>query len=185
VSERVSQTILLCEDRVQASLVRLYIGCCGLNTNEPCLHPIIASEQVRGGNVGWVLREFPRQLEACRKRQTRAKTLLIVVADADSLGVDERYRDLTRALQGAGLEAIAPSDPIVVLIPKRHVETWIHTTTGQPTNETDDYKSDQPSKADLRVAAHIIHGWAHDIPEPDENCVPSLRIALPEWRNIG
>jgi hypothetical protein len=181
----VSQTILLCEDRLQASLVRLYIERCGLNTNEPSLHPIIASEQVHGGNVVWVLREFPRQLDACRKRQTRAKTLLIVVVDADSLSVDERYRDLTRALQGAELEAIAPSDPIVVLIPKRHVETWIRATTGQPTNETDDYKSDQPGKADVRLAAQVIHGWAHDTPPPDENCLPSLRMALPKWRTLG
>ena len=110
--------ILLCEDRLQASLVRQYIERCELNTKKPCLRRIIASEMVHGGNVAWVLREFPRQLDACRKRQTRAKTLLIVVADADRFRVDERHGDLNRALKGAELEAIAESDPQVILIPQ-------------------------------------------------------------------
>jgi len=108
-----------------------------------------------------------------------------VVVDADALGVDERHRDLQSALQGEKLEPIALSDPIVVLIPKRQVETWIRATTGQPTNETDDYKSDQPGKDELRAAAQLIHGWAHDTPKPDHNCVSSLHMALPEWRKIG
>ncbi len=180
-----SQAILLCEDRPQASLVRLYMERCGLSTKAPSLLQIIASERVHGGNVVWVLREFPRQLDACRKRHTRAKTLLILVADADDLGVDGRQRDLSRALQGANVEPMASSDPAVVLIPKRHVETWIRATTGQPTNETDDYKPDEPGKAEIRAAAQVIHGWVHDNPKPDENCIASLRNAFPEWRKIG
>jgi hypothetical protein len=185
VSDRVSQTILLCEDRLQASLVRSYTERCGLNTKEPCFLPIIASERVRGGNVAWVLREFPRQLDACRKRQTRANTLLILVADANGRGVDERYHDLDRALAGAELGPIVSSDPLVVLIPKRHIETWIRATTRKPTNETDDYKSDEVGRAEVRGAAQIIHGWAHDSPSPDDDCIPSLRKAFPEWRKIG
>lgn len=171
---------------MQATFVRSYMRRCRLSTNEPWLISRIASELARGGNVNLVLREFPRQLNASRRRQARAKTLLIVVIDADDRSVDERYGDLNKALKGADLELIGSLDPTVVLIPRRHIETWIRAATHPDANETDDYKFPSPTKEEeVREAAHRIHGWAHDDPRPDESCLPSLERAFPEWRKIG
>jgi hypothetical protein len=186
VSDRVSQTILLCEDRPQAALVRSYMDRCGLNTKAPVLLSLIASERAHGGNVNWVLREFPRQLQACRRRQARAKTLLIVVLDADNRSVDQRYADLDKALETAEFGSIDFSDPTVVLVPKRHIEPWIRAATAADANETDDYKFPQPTREKIREAAQRIHDWTHDDPVPDEDsCLPSLRRSFPEWRKIG
>ncbi len=180
MSERVSEMILLCEDDAQEQLVRFYLKKSGLNTTPPCFIPINASRKVHGGNVRWVLHEFPRQLEACRRRHaTHARTLLIVVADADDYSVAERRSQLDGSI------GVSDTDLLVVLIPRRHVETWIRAALGHEVNETDDYKHPTIKRDRIRAAANQIHGWARDNPEPGPTCVDSLRASLTQWRKIG
>jgi len=170
----------LCEDDPQERLVRFYMHQCGLKTNPPYILPLNASREVHGGNVTWVIREFPRQLEACRKRHTtNANTLLIVVVDADHKEVEHRGAELVCD------PPVKAGDPLVVLIPRRHIETWIRSALGITVDETSDYKKPDPTKSDVRSAASTIHGWARATPKPISTCVPSLRMALPEWRKIG
>ncbi len=78
-----------------------------------------------------------------------------------------------------------PADPIVLLIPKRHIETWIRAALDEAVNENDSYKNSGPTKTDVRTAANQIHGWARGSPAPGPTCVDSLRVSLPEWRKIG
>ena len=85
MSERASQIILLCEDELHERLVKAYMKECSLETQEPCMRSLVASRMVQGGNVDWVLREFAGQVHACRQRLKQAKTLLVVMADADRL----------------------------------------------------------------------------------------------------
>jgi hypothetical protein len=133
----------------------------------------------RGGNVSWVLREFPRQLQACRQRHsTHANTLLVVVVDADDFEVGERQAHLAQSA------ARTETDPLAILIPKRHVETWIRCALGAQVNEIDDYKRPEPKKAEVRAAAKMIYGWARENPAPQPTCVPSLKNALAEWRKV-
>jgi hypothetical protein len=180
VSNRVSETILLCEDDCHERLVRRYLEKCGLRTQPPSLIVKNASRVVHGGNVGWVLAEFAKELEACRRRhQTHASTLLIVVIDADDHSVVEREAHLNSKRQTDG------ADPLVVLIPKRHIETWIRSALGEAVNENDSYKIPEPTKAEFRAAANQIHGWARGNPAPAVTCVDSLRRSLPNWRRIG
>lgn len=179
MSNRVSQTIVLCEDDPQEQLVRLYAKKCGLNTDLPYFKPRNASREVHGGNVGWVIREFPNELKACRKRAARARTLLVVIVDADLKTVNDRRAELYKDVE------TSRDDPTVVLIPKRSVETWIRAARGQNVSETDSLKNPTPEKNEIREAANQIHGWARDNPIPDNTCVESLRRALPEWREIG
>jgi hypothetical protein len=172
--------VLLCEDDPQERLVRSYLKRCGLTTEPPYLVPRNASREVHGGNVGWVLREFPKEFEACRRRHaTHANTLLIVVVDADHLTVVERRGQLHQATE------VSVTDPVVVLIPKRHIETWIRAAIGQTVNETDSYKRPEPKKSEIRRAAEQIHGWAREDPKPGPSCVDSLLASLPEWRKLG
>ena len=180
MSDRVSQTVLLCEDDLQEQLVRSYLKECGLNTAPPVFLPRNASRAVHGGNVTWVLREFPQELLACRRRHVaHASTLLIVVVDADNNTVMQRRNHLAQDSQ------MSNTDPVVVLIPKRHIETWIRAALGQTVNETDSYKRPEPTKPEVRDAANQVHGWARDNPTPGPTCIESLLVSLPEWRKIG
>jgi hypothetical protein len=183
VSERVSETIILCEDDTHCRLVKAYMKECGLNTIEPTCRTKIASRMVQGGNVKWVLNQFPIELAAVRARNTRARTLLIVVADADEGNVADRIAEFHRA------SPITGDDSLVLLIPRRNMETWIlfAVTPSNIVNEEDDYKKSNKSfdKSLFRAAAKQIHGWAHDIPVLTLDNVPSLVASLHEWRRIA
>jgi len=180
MSDRVSQTILLCEDDPQEQLVRNYLQECGLPTLPPRLIVKNASRAEHGGGIKWVLEHFPAELKACRQRHaTHAKTQLIVMVDADDFTVADRRLHLV------GDPPVSPADPLALLIAKRHVETWIRAALGDIVNEIDRYKKPQLKRADIRGGAKVIHGWAHTNPHPGPTCVPSLHAALTEWRKIG
>jgi len=180
VKDRISKTTLLCEDDGHAMLVRSYWKLCKQSVTSSPLEVKNASRIVRGGNIGWVLDQFPKELEAARSRHSaRANTLLIVVADADDLSVAMREHNL------CDREAYTDSDPLVVLIPKRHIETWVCSAIGGLVGENEDCKRHHLTKADFREAAKRIHDWARNDPSDDSTCVPSLRVALSRWKRIG
>lgn len=180
MSDRVSRIILLCEDDVHERLVRCYLKECGLKTEPPYFLPRNASREVHGGNDKWVLGEFAKELNACRRRHlTHSKTLLIVIVDADDYSLPDRLS------QFVAEPAVSATDPLVFLVPKRHGETWIRAALGHAVNESQDCKNPEPKKSEFREAARVIHGWARDNPEPGPTCVPTLHYALPTWRKIG
>lgn len=180
MSDRVSQTILLCEDELQSKLVCAYLKKCGRSTQARSLLKKIASLARRGGGEQWVRQEFPTELRACRKRQ--AKTVLIVVVDADHFTIEERQGHLKA---GCDDPPVADDDPLVVLVPKRHVETWIRAATGEQVTEIQDCKFPKHMKPEVDAAAREIHKWARNNAQPGATCVESLLAALPEWRKIG
>lgn len=186
-----SQVILLCEDDAHAQVVRSYMKKCGFNT-ERCLVEKIASRMVHGGGLKWVREVFAHELTACRQRhQAFSKTLLVVVADADKdkdvnqqgLEVDNRRREFGNEI------AFTPADPLVLLIPRRNIETWIHFALlpDEPIDETVDYKvARKLDKADYRTAGRQIHEWAHSQTQQlPANMPPSLVSGLGDWKRIG
>ncbi|MBI3467104.1 MAG: hypothetical protein HY000_29170 [Planctomycetes bacterium] len=186
MSERVSQTILLCEDELHERFTKAYLKRCGLPYQSPQIKALVASREQQGGNDSWVLNEFPRQLHACRQRQKRAKTLLIALIDADNHSVDDRRRQLLQRVESAGFEAFGADEPAAVLIPKRHIETWIRALLSESVSEEQDCKTWQkPTKDELHRAAETLFAWSRPNATPGPTCVQSLKTALPEWKKIG
>jgi hypothetical protein len=174
---------LLCEDVEHFRLALAYMKRVGINTDR-VVNEHVASRMQRGGNDAWVVREFARQLAACRTRATRAKTLLVVLIDADNRTVGDRGNQLNAQLNDG--EKLSAGDPLVLLIPRRHVETWICALLGQSVSEEDDCKSwSRPTKEQIRTAAETAYQWARPNATPGPTCVDSLREALSEWRRIG
>jgi hypothetical protein len=185
MSERVSQIILLCEDETHERLTKAYLKACGHKNPERFVRSLVASRMQHGGNVGWVLDEFPKQLHACRQRQKKARTLLIVLVDADKLTVEARRRQLLGRVKSAGLEEFGKSEPAAILIPKRHIETWVSALLGDAVTETEDCKIRRKlRKEEIRRAAETLDEWSRPNATPGTTCVPSLLEALPEWNKI-
>ena len=158
---------------------------CGINVDRTVIEEV-ASRKQHGGNDAWVLARFADQLHACRQRAKKAGTLLVVVIDADLRTVDQRRNELNERLEQAGREPLHESDPVALLIPRRHIETWILVLLGQDANETDSYKKwKAPSKPEIREAAQTLFDWARENAKPGPTCVQSLTTALPHWRKIG
>jgi len=146
----------------------------------PTLRERIASQQRHGGNVGWVVQQFPGELRAATARSARARTLLIVVADADDFLVSEREAEFELTQP--------PPSALVLLIPKRHIETWLAAASGRLVSEEADCKpiaNAGDNKKLIRDAARAIHAWAHGEGNPQLDSLPSLERARSPLRRIG
>ena len=181
-----SETILLCEDSPQERLVKAFLKKCGRETTAPQFLSRVASRLKPGGNDRHVLQEFPAELQRCRNRT--ARTQLIVVIDADSVSVEERRRELDRQLRDAGHELLDHEDErAIVLIPRRHIETWLVCLLGESPTEEEDCKKHirDPGPEHYRPAGGTLREWSRENAPAAPTCVPSLQISFPEWRKLG
>src|SRR5436190_113502 len=99
---------------------------------------------------------------------------------------DEAHERIVKAfMKECGLEEFGQEEPAVLLIPKRHIETWIDVLLGKVVTEDENCKThDRRSKEEIRKAAQALFAWSRPNATPDRNCVDSLKAALSEWRKI-
>src|SRR5437016_10776686 len=107
---------------------------CGINTKYN-VDRIVVSRLRKGSAKQGVIQEFPRQLHACRQRSSRVRTQLVVLVDADEETVEQREQQLWESVSNAGYDERRADDPIVLLIPRWHVETWVRALLGQTVTE--------------------------------------------------
>jgi hypothetical protein len=109
---------------------------------------------------------------------------LIVIIDADMETTQHRWLQLSDALKSASLNDRRDDEPTVVLIPKRHVETWIRALLGDHVDELADYTRPTPTAKEIKDAASQLYVWTRPSAAPRPTSPPSLRASLPEWRKI-
>jgi len=181
--ERIANKIILAEDTIQQNLVRRYLERCG-HTGPFRLVPLPAKGP-GGSGEKYVRDQYPRQVQACRSSLgKRAAALLIVIIDADMEPTQHRWLQLSDALNSASLNDRRDDEPIVVLIPKRHVETWIRALLGGNVDEVTDYTRPTPTPKKIKDAASELYVWTHPSAAPGPTSPPSLTTSLPEWRKI-
>ena len=184
--ERIANKIVLAEDAVQQNLVRRYLERCG-HTVPFRLVPLPAKGP-GGSGEKYVREQYPREVQACRSiLGRRATALLVVIVDADMETTERRAAQLGDALQATGMRARGNDEPIVVLIPKRHVETWIRALLGKQADEVTNYTKapySTPLPNDIKNAAAELHRWTRPGTGPGPTSPPSLTASLPEWRKI-
>lgn len=187
MSNRVSKVVLLCEDEAHSRLFRAYLKQVGIPNIDRIMTAEVASQKVHGGNVGWVLDHFPRELYACRKRQTEAETLLVVMIDADEGTVEDRRKQLDNRARREKMEPLSTDDPtLALLIPKRNVETWIRSLLGESATEIEDYKQGKKSTpSQYNDAARTLYAWSRPNATPGITCTMSLGVSLSDWHRIG
>lgn len=170
---------------MQRRFARAYMKLCGINVDR-LVKERVASFEVFGGNEVWVRRQFPVELHACRQRQSRAQTLLVVFLDADTFSPEQRRQQLNLELKKQELDELMPQDPVAILVPRRHIETWICSLCGEKVSEEDDCKKwDKPSKDAIRTAAESAFQRSRKNAKIGESCVPSFAAAVPELCKIG
>src|SRR5437879_5761518 len=116
-----SLVIVVLEDDHQKMLIYRYLVKCGWQRHAVRIHQ---SPSGRGSAESWVRERFVKETIACRSRQARALTVLIVMIDADTRTVHDRLNQLDQALTDNGQGTVADTERIARLIPKRNVETW-------------------------------------------------------------
>ena len=183
--ERIANKIILAEDAEQQNLVRRYLERCGHAAPFRLLPPTKGPD---GSGEKYVRAQYSKEVHACRSALgRRASALLVVIVDADTETTRWRAAQLSDALRAAGMDERLEDEPIVVLIPKRHVETWIRALLGNQVDEVTDYTKAPyltPVPNDIKNAADELHQWTRPGTDPGPTSPASLTASIPEWRKI-
>jgi hypothetical protein len=177
-----SLVIVLVEDEHHEMLIRRYLRKCQFKPNDMRIR---RSPPGRGSAESWIRREFVEEVNEYRNRQTRARTALIVIIDADTHAVQDRLNQLNQALTESGKQTVGGAEQIVRLVPKLNVETWILSLNGEAVNEEDDYRRNRNDWNDLiPPAARTLRQLARSTAEPPNHCVSSLRTGVRELKRL-
>jgi hypothetical protein len=185
MAERIASIVLLVEDLRQESLLRHYFKRLGHDSRSFRIQMIAHGQ---GSGEQFVREKYASEVRAIRQQLSRTKACLAVMIDADSDRADalrRRRQQLERALQDADEAPRGASEPILNLIPKLNVETWILALTDLDVDEGQDYRHDPRVDAPrIKQAAATLHTWTRRNAVLPDLCTPSLRDCLPEFRRV-
>lgn len=177
ILSQAAQIVILAEDVRQRKIIHRY-----LTKKRGYSHRCIRSinpQVLKGETAGltFVRANYAMQVAALRAYLALRSTALVVVADADHETIEERILDLDNRLRGANQTARKNEEPIILIVPRRNVETWMYFLNGNSVDETTDYKSKCSSLDDGDFAQRFAD-FAHPIRNPlPQNCPDSLRRA--------
>ena len=179
-----STVVILAEGQEDQNLVWHYLKNCTPYKKKMGRVTKVALPANRGCGSQYVRERFPKEVAACRGRH--AQSLLIVITDADNKSAIERERTLHNELTQNHHDAIKAEEPIVILIPKWQVETWIKCLLGESVSESDK-NTDKPAVTAMQTitASATLYKWARPNAQVGETCVHSLRSVLQRWLRIG
>jgi len=177
-----SRVFVLVEDERHRALILRYLIECGLEQHEMRIQ---LSPAGRGSAENWVLKKFVSETRTYRSRQARAESALIVMIDADTRSVQDRWNQLDQALTDNGEPTVSRGERIARLVPKRNVETWILCLNGQDVNETVDYSGERRNWNTLTPqAAETLCQWSRPNAGPPNPCVDSLQVGVRELKPL-
>ena len=108
----------------------------------------------------------------------------MVLVDADMRTVAQRENELEAALADAGEHRRQRDEAIALLIPKRHIETWILCLVGERVDEATNYRSRRDIQEKTKRAAEEFFEWSRPNYTVPGHCVESLRRGLGEVQRI-
>ena len=130
------QIVVICEDKTTAVFIRRYLEAIGYELRKV---RFLTSPSGRGAGEAYVRVNYAIELAQYRKRNP-AYWRLIVHVDADTGTIQAHEEELAAVAIASGQPPRLPNEGIVHLIPKRNIETWIHSLLGNLADEVDDYK---------------------------------------------
>lgn len=131
-----SQAVILCEDQQQEVFIRHFLVKKGYSSRQMRIERCPSGKQ---SGEQFVRERYPTELKALRQRSAKAGSALFVMIDADTKSVDETARWLDAICSEQDVAVRNPNDKAAVLIPKRNIETWIHSLSGEAVDETTAY----------------------------------------------
>lgn len=182
MAERIANIILLIEDVNQENLLRRYLQRLGHDNRS--MRPLrLPSGQ--GSGEQFVRERYASEVRAIRVQLNRTKACLIAMVDADAGSIDDRRQQFERALRDAGEPNRKALEPILNLIPKRNVETWILSLNSISVDEASNYRHDSRVNAhSIKQAASTLFSWTRPNFVLPHICAPSLQACQLEFRRV-
>ncbi len=157
---------VLCEDTAHERFVRTHLKEHGVDISRHYRAlPLCGGD---GAGDRYVRDQYADAVRALRSRAHDANVALVVMTDVDTTSADRRRRQLSDALQEEHEAPRGTSERIVLLLPRRNVETWVVHLNGERVDEERDYKP-QPQAADVGAAARALREHCRDGGSP---CCP-------------
>ena len=183
MARRIARVVILAEDQRSESFVYRYLKL-AVRVN----HRDVRRYRSPGGSAEQFVRtRYPAEVREHRSRIHKASrnAVLIVHIDADTEPVNRRLESLAQALQESGQSPRSDEEQIVILVPKRHTETWLHGLCGVSVTEEQDCKRELRDH-DQRLneaAASLFELTRPNAGEPPPH-LPALRLAVRELRRL-
>ena len=151
-----ASVVLLCEDSQTDVFVRRFLCCRFGRRFRRRIHSIPFAAG-KGSGEQRVREQFPDQLELIRGRRG---VVLIAVTDADKESTEARRTQIQQQCAIRGIEALRDSDPVLVVVPRRSIETWFHYLSGHEFDETTRYRHLR-READCQPLADRLYDMCH------------------------
>ena len=165
---------LLCEDSQTDTFVRRFLRRRKFRGRDirtlPLLHGTGSGEQ-------WVRQRYPVELRAIRAVQN---AYLIVVTDADIGSTQARRAQLEAECEREGIWRRREDDRVLVIVPRRNIETWLAYLDGSDVDESERYPRLR-RVGDCAAHAETLYRMCHETQRLREPAPPSLREACDEY----
>lgn len=174
-----ARVVLLCEDERTERFIRRFLW--HRNIRDHDIHTLPLPTE--GSGEQWVRKRFPDELRAARNKGK----LLLAITDADTSTTAKRRSELDRQCVERNVAQRQPKDPVIVLVPRRNIETWLqHLNTGRAVDETHAYKQmfRGLSMKGLRALADELYRMCHEVQKLSTSAPPSLREACVEYPKV-
>ena len=171
------EIVLLCEDQNTNTFVRRFLRGRHFTGRDirtlPLPHGSQSGEQ-------WVRQRYPTELKAIRSRQG---AYLIVVIDADRHTTQQRRDQLDEECKAQEVPQREDGDPVILLVPRRNIETWFAYLAGESVDETGDYSA-RRFKDPPRRFAEELYRMCHETQRLREPVPASLAESCQEYRKL-
>jgi len=171
---------ILCEDKEHYYFIRGFFSYLGVDNRKFKL----VNELPDGNGSGeqFVRDKFPKALRKYARHPERK--LLVVVQDVDQEDRDsvKMANTLNIAAQNYDIGSIKGSDKLLLIFPKRNIETWfewLNSNKRDTISETRDYKQSHRNAKPGILGEQACKYYLEQKDKPDNNCVimPSMKYA--------
>ena len=169
--------VLLCEDSQTDAFVRRFLKRRNFAGRDIETLPLPSGRQ---SGEQWVRERYPDELKAIRGKQN---AYLIVVTDADADSIAARRAQLNAECDEKQVPRRNDRDPVLVIVPRRNIETWLAYLGGKEVDETTTYPRLKPERLCV-THANELYRMCHEAKRLDEGAPPSLREACEEYPRL-
>ncbi len=180
---RITEIVVLCEDRNHEGFARRLLE----NLGERFRRAPRFLKAGAGSGKYFVEQQFPVEFRAYLKRKQRMRVALLVLIDCDMESAEATGRQLRDSLQIEERRTFEQEDCLLVLLPKRSIETWIEfAKSGQALDEAYREKRAHPSAdaAGCKALASLFYAWSRVNNILPEEMPPSLIRAVEALRRF-
>ena len=166
--------VLLCEDAATNTFVRRFLSKRNFSQRDIQTIPFTS-----GSAEYWVRKKYPNELKAICSRQN---VFLIVVIDADTHTTQSRRSQLDDECRTQQVPARKSEDPVIIIVPRRNIETWFAYLDGISVDEEKKYP--RRTSTEQRFFADKLYRMCHEDQKLRPPVPPSLDESCQEYRKL-